>query len=103
MFILETAPEKVLAVLARNPNLEAIVNNGWVQLSVLDPNSAHIQVIREGKFSAYRPATTTLPIVQASIQWYRGWRDHLGYATVLPPTGGAAAATSVPSEQGAPA
>ena len=58
--------------------------NDWVQLAVLDPGSATIQLYRRGRFGPYTPETSDLPVVQTSVDWYRGWRDHLGYASVVP-------------------
>jgi hypothetical protein len=26
--------------------------------------------------------TDSMPSVKASADWYRGWRDHLGFATI---------------------
>jgi hypothetical protein len=52
-------------------------------LAVLDPDSPRIQVFRHGGFQPYRPETTTLPVVKSSLDWYRGWRDHLGCASVV--------------------
>jgi len=52
--------------------------------ALLDPSSPKIQHYRRGRFVPYTPENSDLPIVQSSVDWYRGWRDHLGYASVIP-------------------
>src|SRR5204862_6358012 len=82
LFVIETVPEAMLAILERNPPLKQLVHNQWVQLAVLDPHSHHIEIFRQGRFEPYAPESTTLPVVPGSIDWYRGWREHLGCALV---------------------
>jgi uncharacterized protein YbcC (UPF0753/DUF2309 family) len=84
LFVIETTPAAMLDILARNPGLSRLVHNEWVQLAVLDPTSPRVHVFRRGTFVPYRPESTTLPVVKASVDWYRGWRDHLGCASVDP-------------------
>jgi uncharacterized protein YbcC (UPF0753/DUF2309 family) len=88
LFIIETTPEAMLSVMDRNAGIKQLVANEWVQLAVLDPNSPQIQVFRRGKFEPYECETNDLPVVRSSIDWYRGWRDHLGYASVVADTSG---------------
>ena len=47
-----------------------------IQLAVLDPSSPKIQLYHRGQFQPYAPESGDLPIVQSSVDWYRGWRDH---------------------------
>jgi uncharacterized protein YbcC (UPF0753/DUF2309 family) len=84
MFLVETSPEAMLSIIDRNEVIRQLVVNDWVQLAVLDPNSAAIQVYRRGRFEPYHSETTDLPVMQSSVDWYRGWRDHLGYASIVP-------------------
>jgi uncharacterized protein YbcC (UPF0753/DUF2309 family) len=84
LFVIETEPESILAVLKRNPPLDQLVRNEWVQLSVLDPDSDTIHVFRHGEFEPYSPEADGLPVASSSIDWYRGWRDHLGCASIVP-------------------
>jgi hypothetical protein len=42
-----------------------------------------LHVFRNGQFEHYRPEAATLPVVKSSVDWYRGWRDHLGFASVV--------------------
>jgi hypothetical protein len=52
-------------------------------LATLDPDSALIHVFRNGQFERYRPEMPAIPVVGASVDWYRGWRDHLGFASIV--------------------
>jgi uncharacterized protein YbcC (UPF0753/DUF2309 family) len=84
LFIIETTPEAMLRIMQRNEVIGKLVTNGWVQLATLDPQSSEIQLFSGGRFERYRPETTQLPTAPSSIDWYRGWRDHLGYAVIAP-------------------
>lgn len=84
LFIIETKPELMLRIMEANAEIRRLCRNEWVQLALLDPDSPKIHHFRNGQFEAYHPATRELPEVEHSIDWYRGWRDHLGYAIVVP-------------------
>lgn len=84
MFLVETSPEAMLSIMDRNEVIRQLVVNDWVQLAVLDPHSAAIQVYSRGRFEPYHSETSDLPVMQSSVDWYRGWRDHLGYASIVP-------------------
>jgi uncharacterized protein len=91
LFIVETSPEKLSGVIAGNPSIERLVRNAWVQMAALDPSSSSIHLFRGGRFEPYEPEDTELPIAASSLAWYRGWRDHLGFASIVPDAGGVAA------------
>jgi uncharacterized protein YbcC (UPF0753/DUF2309 family) len=84
LFVIETTPEAMLRIMERNPAIGQLCRNEWVQLATLDPDSPAIHVFQQGRFEPYSPQTTELPAVASSVDWYRGWRDHLGYAAVVP-------------------
>lgn len=100
LFIIETTPRTMLSVMERNEDIGRLFRNGWVQLAVLDPDSQRLQVFHDGYFSKYEPERTELPHASSSVDWYRGWREHLGYA-IIEPRGGASpprqAATAAPT------
>jgi uncharacterized protein YbcC (UPF0753/DUF2309 family) len=83
LFVLEQTPEVALAVIQRSANVSRIVMNEWVQLATLDPSTSKLHLLRNGKFEPYAPEAAELPAVQRSVDWYRGWRDHLTFASVL--------------------
>ena len=83
-FIIETTPEAMLRIMARNELIGKTCRNGWVQVATLDPDSNEIHILQGDRFERYSPQTSQLPVVAASVDWYRGWRDHLGYAEIDP-------------------
>ena len=83
LFVIETTVESMESILSSQPAIARLVRNCWVQLATIDPASGQIYEFRHNAFHAYRPTTETLPEVGRSVAWYRGWRDHLGYASVL--------------------
>jgi uncharacterized protein YbcC (UPF0753/DUF2309 family) len=82
LFVIESTPQALLEIMERNAGIANWIRNRWVQLAVLDPHSAQIHVFRKGEFHPYRPESKRLPEVESSVDWYRGWRDHLGFAVV---------------------
>lgn len=97
LFVIETSPEAILSIMQRNPGIDVLVRNQWVHVAVLDPDSSRIQIYRHGKFEPYQPQQTELPQVAHSIDWYRGWRDHLGFARIAAATAAAPTPTSSPA------
>jgi uncharacterized protein YbcC (UPF0753/DUF2309 family) len=83
LFVIETTPAAMLTIMDRNPTIGRLVRNGWVQLATLDPDGPTIQLFRSGEFQPYRPQSNRLPVVSCSGDWYRGWRDHLGFARIV--------------------
>jgi uncharacterized protein YbcC (UPF0753/DUF2309 family) len=82
LFVVETTPEAMLQIMERNSGIGKLCRNGWMQLATLDPDSNCIHLFRGGRFEIYQPESTELPRAASSVEWYRGWRDHLGYAVV---------------------
>jgi len=82
LFVIETRPETMLRIMDREPGIGKLCRNAWVRLAVLSPDSAEIQVFRDGAFQAYQPQVTHLPRAASSTDWYRGWRDHLEFAEI---------------------
>ena len=82
LFIIETTPEAMLRIMERNPGIGNLCRNRWVRLAVLDPSSDRISVFQAGDFRPYQPQATVLPRARSSVEWYRGWRDHLEFAEI---------------------
>ncbi len=72
----------MLSIIKRNATIAQLCLNRWVQLSVLDPDSQKIYLLKDGEFVAHEVVTTKFPTAARSIDWYRGWRDHLGFAEI---------------------
>jgi uncharacterized protein len=79
LFIIETTAQAMLSIMARHPAIDRLCRNGWIQLALLHPESSEISVFENGTFAPWVCEATTLPRAASSIDWYRGWRDHLEF------------------------
>src|SRR5262249_56789043 len=84
LFIVETSPEAMLALIEADATISRLVKNAWVQVATLDPEKSAIHLYRNDRFEPYAPEVLELPSVPSSLEWYRGWRDHLGFASITP-------------------
>ncbi len=84
LFVIETTPDGIRQIMDRDPLVGKILGNGWSQLALLDPNSNEILVYRHGEFHPYQPDITELPKAASSLDWYRGTRDHMEFAQIVP-------------------
>lgn len=84
LFVVETTPDTMLRILHQKPSLGRLVRNGWVQLATLDPSSPRLHLWRDGQFYPYHPTAQHLPQAASSLDWYRGWREHLDFARIQP-------------------
>ncbi len=84
--VIETTPEAMLQIMERNPAIGRMCRNGWVHVAVLDPTTREVRLFQNGRFEPYRPQATSLPKAASSVDWYRGWRDHLEFAAIEPGT-----------------
>ncbi|NOY43790.1 MAG: DUF2309 domain-containing protein [Planctomycetes bacterium] len=84
LFVIETTPEAILKIMEADEGIAKLIHGHWVQLATLDSDSAEIHLYQNGKFSLYQPTIAELPECGCSADWYRGWRNHLGFAQVSP-------------------
>ena len=82
LFVIETTPQAMLRIMAQDEGIDRLVRGNWVQLATLDPATSDVQLFRNGEFVPYARSTDELPEVKSSLDWYRGWRDHLGFASI---------------------
>ncbi len=82
LFVIETKPQVMLQIMKRNPVIDRFVRNRWVQLAVLDPDSAAIHEFTGDDFTLYQPQSMKLAEVEHSLDWYRGFRDHLEFSQI---------------------
>lgn len=80
--VCETTPEIINRILANNPLGKTMTENGWVQLALQSPDTNAILLYQNGEFVPYKPLATELPTAASSVDWYRGWRDHLEFAVI---------------------
>ncbi|HUQ71512.1 MAG TPA: putative inorganic carbon transporter subunit DabA, partial [Planctomycetaceae bacterium] len=82
LFIVETTPKGMQRIFERSEAIAMMFRNRWGQLTLLDPESSLIYEYVHGKFVEYKPESRELPTAATSIDWYRGWRENLGFATI---------------------
>ena len=82
LILVETTPEAMLQIMDRNPGINRLCRNGWVLLAVISPVTHSLSVFQDNAFRPYRLQTSVLPTAASSIDWYRGWRDHLDFAEI---------------------
>jgi uncharacterized protein YbcC (UPF0753/DUF2309 family) len=82
LFVIESSPAAVELILSRNDGLARLCYGGWVQLAVIEPRSRRLYLMQDREFEEYQAESDELPEVDSSLEWYRGWRDHLGFASV---------------------
>jgi uncharacterized protein len=82
LLVVETTPDAMVRLMACHETINRLVRNEWVQLAVLDPSSARVELFQCGQFFPYRPVADRLPTAASSVDWYRGWREHLEFAEI---------------------
>lgn len=80
LFVIESTPRAVLEILAKNPALDRLVSNRWVQLATLAPDSNRIELYQDGGFADYQPTSSAIRVVADSYACYHHRRDHLSFA-----------------------
>jgi uncharacterized protein YbcC (UPF0753/DUF2309 family) len=83
VFLIETMPESMIQIMDRDAAIGRMCRNDWIQLAVRHPETGAISVFQNGEFKLYRPQATALPQAASSVDWYRGWREHLEFAEIV--------------------
>lgn len=82
LFVVETTPEIVGRVIGANALLSEFLNNRWIRLSTMDPDTGSVHVWRDGTFELQTIEAGELPNARSSRDWYDGKREHLPVARV---------------------
>jgi uncharacterized protein YbcC (UPF0753/DUF2309 family) len=82
LFVIEAVPEAIEMIMRRNETVRQILQNGWVQLCLLNPQSNQLLLYHDRRFEEWHAQPGDLPQVASSIDWYRGHRGHLPFAQV---------------------
>ncbi|MEZ6134451.1 MAG: DUF2309 domain-containing protein [Pirellulaceae bacterium] len=85
LFVIETTVEKMTHIMNSQAIIGRLVRNDWVQLAVYDAATNQIQRFVNGAFVPYQAEAGTLPVCRSSQEWYRGWRDHIGFCSIVSP------------------
>lgn len=94
LVVVDAPAERVRAAVAQVPAFERLAVNRWIQLVAWDPEGGGLQMFADGAFAPYEGERRVLPMVERSIDWYRGHREHLPPACVQAALGGAAGGAS---------
>ena len=85
----ETTAEALNALgLGRNDRLAMVLPNGPEMAAAFVACGSAVTAAplnpayREDEFHVYEPSVTELPKARSSVDWYRGWREHLGFAQI---------------------
>ena len=83
LVVIEAPVERIVAAVATLLPVRQFVQNRWIQLVAMDPASGSLSIYDEGAFVPYMPERNEIPVVDRSVSWYSGKRDHLAPARVL--------------------
>jgi uncharacterized protein YbcC (UPF0753/DUF2309 family) len=82
LFVVEATPERLTKLMQANAGLKKLVENRWIRLATIDPESGVIQVRRDGRFEPFDGPVERLPVALSSAEWYSGKRRHLPMAWI---------------------
>ena len=82
LFVVETTPQRVMKVMSANPELTEFLNNQWIRLATIDPDTGEVNIRRRHEFERLDPGGEPLPCVASSADWFRGKIDHLPIARI---------------------
>ncbi|MES2599094.1 MAG: DUF2309 domain-containing protein [Verrucomicrobiota bacterium] len=85
LFVVETTPERALKTIHASPLLTEFLENRWIRLSVIDPDTSAIQIYRgDGVWEPLLGDEEPLPVASSSISYYSGKIEHLPVARIDP-------------------
>jgi uncharacterized protein YbcC (UPF0753/DUF2309 family) len=82
LLVVEAKRERLKRAVLRNAFVTQTVENRWIRMAALDPETKLMHVYRDGKFELFDEDDDELPSVRTSREWYRGKMDHLPIARV---------------------
>ena len=91
---IETTPALLSAITKRQPAIAELVENQWVRVATIDPESGALTTLEaDGRFVPFTaPAGVALPVVAESRAWYAGKEDFVPPARLFAAAGAGAAA-----------
>ncbi|MFY2558694.1 YbcC family protein [Corallococcus terminator] len=85
LLIVEASTRVLSSILARQPALQELIGQEWVQLVSVDPVTGEQQRFTRHGFQSLTQSETRLPEVASSPHWYQGHRDFLPPALIRAP------------------
>jgi len=83
LVVIDATPEAILRAADALPGVKRLATNRWIQLVSWDPEGGELAVFDGQRFVPHAPERGDLPVVDHSLSWYAGRRDHLPPARVL--------------------
>ena len=87
LFVVETSPDRLTTVIDASPSLKRLVENRWMRIATIDPETGQVQVRRDGGFELFEGPVERLPVAFSSAEWYAGKHEHLSMAWIQTTTG----------------
>ena len=88
LFVIETTPERLTNVVNASASLKQSVENCWIRVATIDPESGRVHVYRDKGFEEFDGPVERLPVAFSSTEWYSGKIEHLPMAWIQAGTGG---------------
>jgi uncharacterized protein YbcC (UPF0753/DUF2309 family) len=88
LFVIETTPNRLAKVVNASPSLKQLVENRWIRLATIDPDSGSVHVRRDGGFEEFDAPLERLPVSFSSAEWFAGKIEHLPMAWIQTEAGG---------------
>ena len=82
LFAIETTPERMSKVIEASAGLKQLVENRWIRLATIDPESGRVHVRRDSGFEEFTGPLERLPVALSSAEWYSGKLNHLPMAWI---------------------
>jgi uncharacterized protein YbcC (UPF0753/DUF2309 family) len=90
LFVVETTPERLNAVIRASSSLDRMIANRWIRIATIDPASGRVHVWRGSGFEEFDGELERLPVALSSAEWYSGKIEHLPMAWIPSAAGGRA-------------
>lgn len=87
LFVIETTREGLEKVIAGNAVIREFIENRWIRVALMDPETGAIQIRRDGVYEPLEGELPVLPEVPSSIHWFQGKLGHLPMAAIRPTAG----------------
>jgi uncharacterized protein YbcC (UPF0753/DUF2309 family) len=82
LFVVETTPERFERVMQASAPLRRAVENRWIRVATIDPDSGRVHVRRDGGFAEFEGPVERLTVAFRSSEWFRGKSEHLSMAWI---------------------
>jgi uncharacterized protein len=82
LFVVETTPERLAKTINASAPLKQLVENRWIRIAAIDPESGRVAVRRDDGFEELNGPVERLPVALSSDEWYSGKIEHLEMAWI---------------------